>query len=126
MAAITNHLIDLIPHSGRTRVLGLCERVELNLSEVLADSAAVTRHVYFPTGCFLSSFKSFEDFPVLEIGMVSSEGMLGSQVALDVPQSGLHARVQGKALLGDLQLRNSRRNSAATSDCGTASTDIFR
>lgn len=96
MAAITNHLIDIIPRTERTRLLGLCEPVELNLSQVLSDSAATTRHVYFPTGCFLSIFTSFENSPVLEIGMVGSEGMLGTQVALGVPQSGLHARVQGK------------------------------
>src|SRR5271155_1963907 len=96
MAAITNHLIDIIPHTERTRFLGLCERVELNLSEVLADSAAITRHVYFPTGSCLSLFTSFEDSPVLEIGMGGSEGMLGTQVALGVRQDGLHARVQGK------------------------------
>jgi hypothetical protein len=96
MAAITNHLIDIIPHAERTRLLDLCERVELNPSQILADSAAITRHVYFPTGCCLSLFTPFEDCPVLEIGMVGSEGMLGTQVALGVLQSGLHARVQGK------------------------------
>ena len=96
MSAITNHLIDIIPHDERKRLLNICEPVELQLSEVLADSATITRHVYFPTGSFLSLFTSIDDSPVLEVGMVGSEGMLGAQVALDVPQSGLHARVQGK------------------------------
>jgi CRP-like cAMP-binding protein len=95
MAAITNHLIDIIPQHERQRLLSICEPVQLRLSEVLADSATITRHVYFPTGSFMSLFTSIDDSPVLEVGMVGSEGMLGTQVALGLPQSGLHARVQG-------------------------------
>jgi CRP-like cAMP-binding protein len=95
MVAITNHLIDIIPQNERKRLLSICESVELRLSEVLSESATITRHVYFPTGSFMSLFTSIDDFPVLEVGMVGSEGMLGSQVALGLPQSGLHARVQG-------------------------------
>jgi CRP-like cAMP-binding protein len=95
MAAITNHLIDIMPHNERKRLLSICERVELRLSEVLSESATVTRHVYFPTGSFMSLFTSIDDLPMLEVGMVGSEGMVGTQVALGLPQSGLHARVQG-------------------------------
>ena len=96
MAAMTNHLIDIIPRTDRTRLLSICEPVELQLFEVLSDAAAVTRHVYFPTGSCLSLLTCFDDPPVLEIGMVGSEGMLGAQVVLGVQQSGLCARVQGK------------------------------
>jgi CRP-like cAMP-binding protein len=95
MAAITNHLIDIMPQNERKRLLSICERVELRLSEVLSESATVTRHVYFPTGSFMSLFTSIDDLPMLEVGMVGSEGMVGTQVALGLPQSGLHARVQG-------------------------------
>jgi CRP-like cAMP-binding protein len=95
MAAITNHLIDIMPLNERKRLLSICERVELRLSEVLSESATVTRHVYFPTGSFMSLFTSIDDLPMLEVGMVGSEGMVGTQVALGLPQSGLHARVQG-------------------------------
>ena len=81
MAAITNHLIDIIPHTERAHLLGLCERVELNLSEVLADSAAITRHVYFPTGnSFISLMTRVEGSPNLEVGMVGNEGMSGISV----------------------------------------------
>jgi CRP-like cAMP-binding protein len=95
MAAITNHLIDIMPQNERKRLLSICERVELRLSEVLSESATVTRHVYFPTGSFMSLLTSIDDLPMLEVGMVGSEGMVGMQVALGLQQSGLHARVQG-------------------------------
>jgi hypothetical protein len=87
--ATSNHLIDILPPSERKRLLDLCEPVELYASQVLADSARITRHVYFPTGSVLSLFTSIDD-------MVGREGMLGSQVALDVPRSGLSASVQRK------------------------------
>ncbi len=96
MVAITNHLIDIIPPNERKRLLSICEPVELRLAEVLSESATITRHVYFPTSSFMSLFTSIDDSPVLEVGMVGSEGMLGTQVALGLQQSGLHARVQGR------------------------------
>ncbi len=96
MAAITNHLIDLIPRNERKRLLKICEPVDLRLSEVLAESATITRHVYFPTNSFLALSTSISDSPILEVGLVGSEGMLGVQVALGLQQGGLHARVQGK------------------------------
>lgn len=96
MAAITNHLIDIIPLNERRRLLNICECVNLRVSEVLADSATITRHVYFPTDSFLALCTSLDDLPVLELGMIGSEGMLGTQIALGVPQGGLHARVMGE------------------------------
>ena len=96
MSATSNHLIDILPRSERERLLDLCEPVELRTSQILADSAGITRHVYFPTGSVLSLFSSIENSPAFEVGMVGSEGMLGAQVALDVSRSGLYARVQGK------------------------------
>ena len=96
MASNGNHLIDIMPRKERTRLLTTCELVKLRAKEVLADSATITRHVYFPTDSFVSLFTSIEDSPVLEVGMIGNEGMLGTQIALDVPQGGLHARVQGE------------------------------
>ncbi len=96
MAAISNHLIDIMPRDERRRLLAICELVDLHVRDVLADSTSVTRHVYFPTDSCVSLFTSLDDSPVLEVGMIGSEGMLGMQIALDVPQGGLHARVQGK------------------------------
>ena len=96
MTAISNHLIDIMPRKERGRLLAICEPVELRLAEVLADSATITHHVYFPRDSFVSLFTSIEDSPVLEVGMIGSEGMLGTQIALGVPQGGLHARVQGE------------------------------
>jgi CRP-like cAMP-binding protein len=95
MTAVSNHLIDIMPRRERRHFLAICEPVELRFAEVLADSATITHHVYFPTDSFVSLFTSIDDSPVLEVGMIGNEGMLGTQIALGVTQGGLHARVQG-------------------------------
>lgn len=95
MRALTNQLIESLPSKDRKRLLAICEPVELVLSEVLFDSDTPTRHVYFPTGGFVSLVTPLEGKPVLEVGIVGREGMLGSQVALGVTTIPLHALVQG-------------------------------
>jgi CRP-like cAMP-binding protein len=95
MPAVVNHLIDIMPGRDRHRFLAQCEPIELSRSEILADSSTQSRHVYFPTGSFVSLLTSMEEPPVLEVGMVGSEGMLGIQIALGVNRGALHARVQG-------------------------------
>jgi CRP-like cAMP-binding protein len=90
-----NHLIRLLPRLDRNRLLAVCEPTELVLSEVLCESGQPTRHVYFPTGGFISLVTRVEDHPGLEVGMVGREGMVGAQLALGVVTSPLKALVQG-------------------------------
>jgi hypothetical protein len=77
MLAITNHLIDITPHNEIKSLLSVCDSVELELSEVLADSATITRHVYFPTGSFLSLFTSIDDLPCLKSAWWVAKACLG-------------------------------------------------
>ena len=90
-----NQLMELLPHKDRQNLLALCEPVELVMSEVLCDAGAATRFVYFPTEGFISLVAPVDGKPSLEVGMVGNEGMLGAQLALNVPISPLHAVVQG-------------------------------
>ncbi len=62
---------------------------------IVSGSDSSTRHVYFPTGSILSLTTSSKDSPVLEVGMVGSEGMLGLQVVLAVDSVPLQASVRG-------------------------------
>ena len=96
MAAAQNHLIELLPRKERTRLLALCEPVQLVLSEVLCEPAEPTRHVYFPIDSFISLLTMVDDKTGgLEVGMVGREGMMGVQLALGVITSPLRALVQG-------------------------------
>lgn len=95
MTAPGNFLIDALPRADRTRLLAGCEPVELELGAVLCEAGQPLRHVWFPTVGFVSLISVVQGSPGVEVGMVGSEGMLGTQVALGVATSPLLALVQG-------------------------------
>ena len=95
MPPVENHLIELLPRRERQRLLAACESVELVLSEVLCEPGKPARHVYFPTGGFISLVAPVDGSPGVEVGMVGREGMLGAQLALGVPAAPWRAVVQG-------------------------------
>jgi len=95
LAASKNQLIELLPRKNRASLLGLCEEVELVMSQVLCECGTSTRYAYFPTKGFISLVTSIDGKPVLEVGMVGSEGMLGTQLVLGVAITPLYALVQG-------------------------------
>ena len=88
-------MIELLPSSSRSRLLAICEPVDLAMGEVLGEVGAPTRHVYFPTVGFVSLVTAIKGRPMLEVGMVGREGMLGAQLVLGVDTAPLHAVVQG-------------------------------
>ena len=94
MPLVTNTLIDTLPRTARNRLLSICESVDLVSGHVVSGSNTLTRHVYFPTGSILSLMTSSSDSPMLEVGMVGSEGMLGLQVVLAVGNVPLQASVR--------------------------------
>lgn len=95
MATSENHLLGLLPPRDRARLLGMSVAVELKLGAVLAEPGQETRYVYFPIDAFISLVTGIEGKPVLEVGMVGREGMLGVHVLLGVPAEPVHALVQG-------------------------------
>jgi CRP-like cAMP-binding protein len=73
----------------------LCRPIQLAMADVLCDGGKPIRHVYFPVEGFISLVTILDGKPVLEVGMVGREGMLGAQMALGVISEPLHAVVQG-------------------------------
>ncbi|MEO7938858.1 MAG: Crp/Fnr family transcriptional regulator [Burkholderiaceae bacterium] len=69
--------------------------MELSLGDVLCETGAVTKHVYFPISGYISLVAGKVATARLEVGLVGSEGMLGVQLLLDMPAAPLHALVQG-------------------------------
>lgn len=90
-----NHLIELLPKQARARLLAICEPVELVMAEVLSEVGIPARYVYFPTEGFISLVTPIKGRPILEVGMIGREGMLGTHLALGVRAAPLHALVQG-------------------------------
>jgi CRP-like cAMP-binding protein len=95
MAAAENHLIELLPREDRRRLMMICEPVNLELSEVLCEVGGRTRYIYFPVDATISLITQIDGKPVLEVGMVGREGMVGAQLVLGVAITPLHALVQG-------------------------------
>lgn len=98
MSAPENHLIELLTHTARRRLLAVSELVPLAIQQVLCEPGAVTRYVYFPVDGFISLVAPIDGKPSLEVGMAGREGMLGAEVALGVLSSPLHALVQGSGM----------------------------
>jgi CRP-like cAMP-binding protein len=96
--ALGNQLIELLPKRDQARLLRHAVQVDLVLEEVLSSGGKPARHVFFPTGGFISMVTQLDGKPVLEVGMVGREGMLGSHLALGVSVSPLYSVVQGAGL----------------------------
>lgn len=109
MAAVENHLIELLPRKDRLRLLALAEPFELRLSEVLCEPGRPARHVYFPTEGFISLVAKHEGKHGLEVGMIGREGMLGEQLALQVAATPLHALVQGAGVAWRIDVGDFRK-----------------
>ncbi len=91
----SNRIFDLLPRKERTRLLAVSEPVQLVLREILCESGKPIRHVYFPTRSFVSLIAVIRDKPVLEVGMVGNEGMVGVTMVLGVKTSPFQLLVQG-------------------------------
>jgi CRP-like cAMP-binding protein len=90
-----NRLIESLPRRDMQRLVAGCEQVELLRSEILAEPGDRIRHVYFPTGGFVSMVMPIKAGESLEVGLAGDEGMVGSSLVLGVNVSALRALVQG-------------------------------
>jgi CRP-like cAMP-binding protein len=95
MAGVQNHLVELLPRADRRTLLAICEPVDLVLSEKLSVNAGVTRYAYFPINAIISLVTAIDGKPVLEVGMVGREGMVGAELVLGVLKAPVLAVVQG-------------------------------
>jgi CRP-like cAMP-binding protein len=90
-----NLLLARLPDRDRRHLLARCTPVELVLADVLYEAGARIRHVYFPTGGFVSLVTPISGHDRLEVGLVGNEGLLGTSIVLGVDTSPTLALVQG-------------------------------
>src|ERR1700690_1512112 len=114
MAGVQNHLIELLPRAGRRSLLALCEPLDLVLSERLCAPGEATRYAYFPVNAIISLVTAIDGKPVLEVGMVGREGVVGVELVLGVRTAPLHAVVQGPGAAWRIPSRTFRRELAAS------------
>jgi CRP-like cAMP-binding protein len=72
-----NHLLNALPAADFTRIAPHLELMPMGLGDVLYESGAKLRHVYFPTTSIVSLLYVMEDGASAEIAIVGNEGMLG-------------------------------------------------
>src|SRR6202162_3550207 len=72
-----NHLLDALPTSDYDRLASHLELIPLRLGDVLYESGAHLRYVYFPTTSIISLLYVMEDGASAEIAIVGNEGLLG-------------------------------------------------
>ena len=72
-----NHLLDALPASDYARVASHLELIPMKLGDVLYESGATLRYVYFPTTSIISLLYVMEDGASAEIAIVGNEGLLG-------------------------------------------------
>ena len=120
MASGENHLIELLPRNDRTRLLSACESVDLLLEQVLSESGKPAPYAYFPRNSFISLVAPIDNKPMLEVGMVGREGMLGAHLALGVPVAPFHSIVQGAGAawrIGSIPFNKELRRSVPLQRC---------
>lgn len=109
-ASIPNRLLAALPRKEYQKLLPLLEPVELAFEDVLYESHAPIRHVYFPDDCFVSMLTTVEGGRAAEVGLIGSEGMVGVPVALGIAVSPFLAIVQGGGTALRMKTADFRRN----------------
>ncbi|MCT6718023.1 Crp/Fnr family transcriptional regulator [Acidovorax sp. K2F] len=88
-------LLQQLPEPAREQLLKQCEPFELVLSAELSTRGQPLAHAHFPTEGFLSLVVDVDSHPPLEVGMVGTESMLGSELLLGLATTPWRALVQG-------------------------------
>jgi CRP-like cAMP-binding protein len=112
--AIPNRLLGALPRKEYQQLLPRLEPVKLTFGEILYESHAQIRHVYFPNDCFVSMLTTVDTGRAAEVGLIGSEGMIGIPMALGVAISPFRAVVQGGGTAMRLNTADFRRNFSAS------------
>src|SRR6202161_4449630 len=108
--AIPNRLLGALPRTEYQKLLPLLEPVTLAFGEILYQSHAQIRHVYFPNDCCVSMLTTVDGDRAAEVGLIGSEGMIGIPMALGVAVSPFRAVVQGEGTAMRMTTADFRRN----------------
>jgi CRP-like cAMP-binding protein len=103
-------LLSALPRKDYQKLLAVLEPVKLSFGEILYESHAQIRYVYFPTDSFVSMLTTVGAGRAAEVGLIGSEGMIGIPMALGVAVSPFRALVQGGGAAMRLTTAEFRRN----------------
>ncbi len=94
-----NRILDALPQAERERVLTTAEVVNLEIKQIIYETNAPIRHVYFPITAVTSMIAEMQDGSSVEVGTVGNEGMNGIPVFLgaDSMPSKAFAQIPGES-----------------------------
>jgi CRP-like cAMP-binding protein len=108
--SVRNRLLAALPRADYRKLLPVLEPVTLSFGEILYESHANIRHVYFPNDCLVSMLTSVDFDRAAEVGLIGPEGMIGVPMALGVAVSPFRAVVQGAGTAMRMTTADFRRN----------------
>ncbi|HMJ27338.1 MAG TPA: Crp/Fnr family transcriptional regulator [Xanthobacteraceae bacterium] len=106
---VRNRVLAGLPRLDFRKLLRVLEPVDLPFGQVLYESQARIRHVYFPNDCFVSMLTGVDGDRSAEVGLIGSEGMIGLPVALGIAVSPFRAVVQGGGVAMRMRIADFRR-----------------
>lgn len=92
---VGNRLLAALPAKEYKRLMPGLKVVPLEYADVIYESGAVMKDVYFPSSGIISLLSSVNRHASLEVGIVGNEGMVGLSSFLGVKTSPNRAVVQG-------------------------------
>jgi CRP-like cAMP-binding protein len=109
--SVSNHLLGSLPRKDYQKLKSVLEPVKLAFGEILYESHAQIRYVYFPNNdCFVSMLTTVDAGRAAEVGLIGSEGMVGVPMALGIAVSPFRAMVQGEGTAMRMKTGDFRRN----------------
>jgi len=106
---VPNRVLAGLPRKDYRKLLPFLEPVKLTFGQVLYESQARIRYVYFPNNCFVSMLTGVDGDRSAEVGLIGSEGMIGLPVALGIAVSPFRAVVQGGGTAMRMKIADFRR-----------------
>jgi CRP-like cAMP-binding protein len=119
---VQNRVLAGLPRKDYRKLLPVLELVKLDFAQVLYESQARIRHVYFPNDCFVSMLTDADGGRIAEVGLIGSEGVVGLPVALGIAVSPFRAVVQGGGTAMRMKIADFRRE---FSECDALKRELF-
>ncbi len=104
-----NLLLARLPATDLQRFLAGCRHVDLTMGEVLAEPGERIAYLYFPVGSVIALTSASSKGTPLQVGLLGSEGMLGSSLVLGMSSAPLQALVQGDGMALRMPVARFRR-----------------
>ena len=108
-APVPNRLLAALPRKDYEKLLPLLTPVNMVFEQVLYESHATIRHVYFPGNGLVSMLTTVDGGRAAEVGLIGSEGMIGVPAALGIAASPFRAVVQGGGMAMRMNIADFRR-----------------